>query len=109
MFKSALREITDFLRKQEAQAPFPPDTLLVPMDVTSLYTNIPHQDGIQAYGEVWVERKVKNPSTRTSQPSDTHTQMQQLSSTVNISTAMGTKKWHLYTPIFSWGVSGDSC
>ena len=62
---SCLKATTDFLRKQDAQAPFPPDTLLVSMDVTSLYTNIPHQDGIQACEEVWEERKVKDPSTQT--------------------------------------------
>ena len=54
---SYLKDTTDFLRKQNAQAPFPPDTLLVSMDVTSLYTNIPHQDGIQACEEVREEKK----------------------------------------------------
>ena len=50
---SYLRDTTYFLRKPGAQAPFPFDTLLVSMDVTSLYTNIPHQDSIQACEEVW--------------------------------------------------------
>ena len=54
-------DTTYFLRKQDDQAPFPPDTLLVFMDVTSLYTDIPHQDDIQACEEVWKERKVKDP------------------------------------------------
>ena len=35
------------------------------VDVTSLYTNILHQDGIQACKEVWEERKVKDPPTQT--------------------------------------------
>ena len=37
----------------------------VQMDDISLYTNIPHQDGIQASREVREERKVKDPPTRT--------------------------------------------
>ena len=35
------------------------------MAVTLLFTNIPHQDGIQACEEVWEERKVKDPPTQT--------------------------------------------
>ena len=35
------------------------------MDVTSLFTNIPHQDGIQACGVVWEERKIKDPPIQT--------------------------------------------
>ena len=60
---SYLQDTTDFLRKQEAMGPLPPETLLVSMDVTSLYTNIQHQDGIQACEEVWEKRTVKDPPT----------------------------------------------
>ena len=59
---SYLQDTTDFLRKQDAQVPFPTDTLIVSNDVTSLYTNI--EDGIQACEEVWEERKVKDPPTQ---------------------------------------------
>ena len=52
---SYLKDTTDFLVKQDDQAPFPPDTLLVSMDRTSLFTNIPHQDGIQACEDGWVD------------------------------------------------------
>ena len=62
---SYLQDTTDFLRKQDALGPLPPDTLLVSMDVTSLYTNIPHQDGIQACEEVWETRTNKDPPTET--------------------------------------------
>ena len=62
---SYLQDTTDFLRKQDALGPLPPDTLLVSMDVTSLYTNIPHQDGIQACAEVWETRTNKDPPTET--------------------------------------------
>ena len=62
---SYLQDTTDFLRKQEAFGPFPPETLLVSMDVTSLHTIIPHQDGIQACEEVWEQRVTKDPPTQT--------------------------------------------
>ena len=42
----------------------PPETLLVSMDVISLYTNIPHEDGIKACEEVWEARAVKDPPTQ---------------------------------------------
>ena len=53
-----LQDITDFMRKQDAMGQLPPETLLVSMDVTSLYTNIPHEDGINACEEVWEARAV---------------------------------------------------
>ena len=62
---SYLQDTTDFLRKQDALGPLPPDTLLVSMDVTLLYTNIPHQDGIQACEDVWETRTNKDPPTET--------------------------------------------
>ena len=62
---SYLQDTTDFLKKQEALGPIPPDALLVSMDVTSLYTNIPHSDGIKACEEAWEERDIKDPPTQT--------------------------------------------
>ena len=41
----------------------PSNTTLVTMDVTSLYTNIPHSDGIEACKEIWESRSVKVPPT----------------------------------------------
>ena len=38
---------------------------LVSMDVTSLYTNIPHSDGIKACEEAWDVRDIKDPPTQT--------------------------------------------
>ena len=61
---SYLQDTTDFLRKQDAMGQLPPETLLVSMDVTSLYTNIPHEDGIKACEEVWEARAVKDPPTQ---------------------------------------------
>ena len=62
---SYLQDTTDFLKKQEALGPIPSDALLVSMDVTSLYTNIPHSDGIKACEEAWDERDIKDPPTQT--------------------------------------------
>ena len=45
---SHLKDTTDYLKKMESMNPLPSGTILVSMDVTSLYTNIPHNDGIEA-------------------------------------------------------------
>ena len=62
---SYLKDTTDYLRKLQESGPIPPETLLVSLDVTSLYTNIPHEVGIRACKEAWEERPVKNPPTET--------------------------------------------
>ena len=62
---SYLQDTTEFLKKQEALGPLPSDALLVSMDVTSLYTNIPHSDGIKACEESWDRRDIKDPPTQT--------------------------------------------
>ena len=46
--KSYVRDTTDFLRKIKDIPALPPGTLLVTLDVTSLYTNIPNKEGIRA-------------------------------------------------------------
>ena len=43
--------------------PLPYNTTMVTIDVTSLYTNIPHSDGIEACKEMWESRSVKVPPT----------------------------------------------
>ena len=55
-----LHDTTEFLGKEYAMGPLPSETLLVSMDVTSLYTNIPHEDGIKACEDVWETQPVKN-------------------------------------------------
>lgn len=60
---SFVKDTTDYLQKMAALNPLPPGTTLVTMDVTSLYTNIPHADGIEACREVWESRSVKDPPT----------------------------------------------
>ena len=53
------------MRKFQESGPIPPETLFVSLGVTSLYTNIPHEDGIRACKEAWRERRVKDPPTET--------------------------------------------
>ena len=62
---SHLKDTTDYLRKLDEAGPVSQETLLVSLDVTALYTNIPHQDGIQACEEAWDRRHVKDPPTKT--------------------------------------------
>ena len=62
---SYLQDTTDYLKKQEALGPIPSHALLVSMNVTSLYTNIPHSDGIKACEEAWEDRDIKDPPTQT--------------------------------------------
>ncbi|XP_072037029.1 uncharacterized protein [Amphiura filiformis] len=45
---SYIQDTTDFLRTLETIGPLPPDSFLCTADVTALYTNIPHQEGISA-------------------------------------------------------------
>ena len=45
------------------QLTIPENTTLVTMDVTSLYANIPHNDGIAACQKIWEQRTVQEPPT----------------------------------------------
>ena len=60
---SHIKDTTDYLRKMDSLCPLPTNTTLVSLDVVSLYTNIPHDDGIKACKEVWEKRSVQTPST----------------------------------------------
>ncbi|XP_071144979.1 uncharacterized protein [Mytilus edulis] len=60
---SFIKDSTDYLLKMQDLNPLPANTTLVTMDVTSLYTNIPHADGIEACREVWDSRSPKIPPT----------------------------------------------
>ena len=46
--RSYVKDTTDFLRKLSHLQDIPNDALLVTLDVTSLYTNIPNQEGLDA-------------------------------------------------------------
>ena len=49
--KSYVKDTTNFIKKVESQPPIPDNCFLVSMDVRSLYTNIPHKEGIEAVKE----------------------------------------------------------
>ncbi|XP_048765266.2 uncharacterized protein LOC125673022 [Ostrea edulis] len=59
---SYLKDTTDYLNKTPSSG-LPDHTLLVTMDVSSLYTNIPPDEGIEACREVWNNRVIKCLST----------------------------------------------
>eukprot|EP00105_Crassostrea_gigas_P014468 XP_011431136.1 PREDICTED: uncharacterized protein LOC105330902 [Crassostrea gigas] len=59
---SYIKDTTDYLNKTPSSV-LPDHSLLVTMDVTSLYTNIPHDEGIEAHREVWDSRTIQQPST----------------------------------------------
>ena len=61
--QSFIKDTTDYLQNMAALNPLPSKTTLVTMDVTSLCTNIPHSDGIEACKEIWESRSVKVPPT----------------------------------------------
>ena len=60
---SHLTDTTDYLQKMESMNPLPSEAILASMEVTSLYTNIPHNDGIEACREAWDQRAVTEPRT----------------------------------------------
>ena len=64
MGKSYIKDTTDFLNKLDTIEGINEDSLLVSLDVTSLYTNIPNQEGIEASYQALLNHRgmVNNPS-----------------------------------------------
>ena len=60
---SYIKDTTDFLLKLNTIANLPSDTMLATLDVTALYTNIPHAEGIQACRAALNTREVLQPPT----------------------------------------------
>ena len=60
---SHIRDTTDFLNKLQRMPMLPPGSLLVTLDVSSLYTNIPHNEGIVACKEALNSRESSAPPT----------------------------------------------
>ena len=105
-FPSHLKGTTDYLQKLGSMNSLPSRTILVSMDVTSLYTNIPHNDGIEACREAWDQRAVKEPSTECLVQLLTlilkHSNFTFNGEHFNKSTEpLWEQRWHLHTPI-SW-------
>ena len=48
ILESYVKDTTDFIKKIEATDHVSDDSYLVSLDVCSLYTNIPHMEGIEA-------------------------------------------------------------
>ena len=57
------RDTTDFINKIRRLAAQPSNSLLVTFDVSSLYTNIPHNEGIRASEEDSNSRESLAPTT----------------------------------------------
>ena len=62
---SYIKDTTHFLNKLDSISTLPNDFLLVTLDISSLYTNIPHTEGIQAARLHLDERTSKTPPTET--------------------------------------------
>ena len=60
---SYIKDTTEFINKLASVKTIPPDVLLVTMDVTSLYTNIPHVDGVDACSKFLNDHCVTDIST----------------------------------------------
>ena len=61
--KSYIKETNHFLQKLNDLGVIPPESFLVTIDVTSLYTNIPHREGILACKDALEKRQTKEPKT----------------------------------------------
>ena len=61
---SYLKDTNDFLDKIKQIGPLPPKTIMFTLDVVSLYTNIPHEDGLEAT-RLALEKRI-NPTIQTS-------------------------------------------
>jgi hypothetical protein len=97
-----------FERHHWLSSTLPSGTILVYMDVTSLYTSIPHNDGIEACREAWDQRVVKEPPTNVlSSCSHWYWSITTLhlmeSMFYKSSEPLWEQRWHLHTPTFSWG------
>ena len=62
--KSYIKDTTDFLNKLETIGTLPKGSILVTMDVKSLFTNIPHSEGINAVANALEAEEESNISTR---------------------------------------------
>ena len=66
-----LKDTTQFLR-EIADIPVHGETWLVTVDVKSLYTNIPNEEGIRACYEAWLEQETNDPQHPQQKHSDNY-------------------------------------
>ena len=59
-----IKDTTDFLVKLQNLLPLPPGTLLIALDVKSLYTNILHDEGMEVCRAVLNARAIQQPPTK---------------------------------------------
>jgi hypothetical protein len=109
---SYIQDTTDFVRKINS-LDIPSGSILATLDVTSLYTNIPHEEGIEACREAWDSR------TDQSMPTKYLVKLLRLVLTLNNfefnghhyiqinGTAMGTKMAPSYANIFMGRLEKD--
>ena len=60
---SYIKDANDFLTKIQVLGDLPAESLLVTLDVTFLYINIPHQEGLNACREILDTRTILDPPT----------------------------------------------
>ena len=60
---SCIKDTNNFLLKLQDISNLPPESLLVSLDVTSLYTNIPHEEGLDVCREMLDMQGVLDPPT----------------------------------------------
>ena len=60
---SCIKDTTEFINKHAGVKAIPLEVMFVTMDVTSLYANIPHVDGIDACSRFLIEHRVADIST----------------------------------------------
>ena len=61
--KSYVRDTQHFIKRLKAIGPLPEGSLLVTLDVASLYTNIPNHEGMQAVADQLRKDRTKDPIT----------------------------------------------
>jgi hypothetical protein len=109
---SYIQDTTDYLTKTPSEN-LPDGTLLLTMDVVSLYTNIPHDEGIEACRQAWDSRT--NPDIPTKYLVKLLTHVLKLNNFVfngdhylqTSGTAMGTKMAPSYANIFMGQLEKD--
>ena len=105
---SYIRDTSDFINRLRRLPQPPPESLMVTLDVSSLYTDIPHEEGIKTCEEFLNQQELLVPSI-----ADLCHPVR-LILTMNCflfnenhylqvhGTAMGTPVWHHHTPTYLW-------